>query len=244
MGRTASHTAKNPVKRVIWVIFILFGFTLSKIKTFLILAALSKAQKYFLQLVIAFIDGKLVQKTPTYVVIDCGGVGYSINISLHTYEKIGNDERLRLFTQLIVKEDSHTLYGFADEEERILFNQLISVSGVGTNTARLMLSSLKPLDIRQAITTDNWALIKTVKGIGEKTAQKVVIDLKNKIKGDDLAGGISLLGNRNVLVEEALAALVMLGFSKNEAEKGLQKVRQQNPQYTVEELVKNTLKIL
>ena len=193
---------------------------------------------------IAFIDGKLVQKTPTYVVIDCGGVGYSINISLHTYEKIGNNERLKLFTQLIVKEDSHTLYGFADEEERVLFNQLISVSGVGTNTARLMLSSLKPLDIKQAITTGNWALIKTVKGIGEKTAQKVVIDLKNKIKGDDMGEGISLMGTRNVLVEEALAALVMLGFSKAEAEKGLQKVRQQNPQYTVEELVKNTLKIL
>lgn len=193
---------------------------------------------------IAFIDGKLVQKTPTYVVIDCGGVGYSINISLHTYEKIGSDERLKLFTQLIVKEDSHTLYGFADEEERVLFNQLISVSGVGTNTARLMLSSLKPLDIKQAITTGNWALIKTVKGIGEKTAQKVVIDLKNKIKGDDMAEGISLMGTRNVLVEEALAALIMLGFSKTEAEKGLQKVRQQNPQYTVEELVKNTLKIL
>jgi Holliday junction DNA helicase RuvA len=194
--------------------------------------------------VIDHIDGKLVQKTPTYVVIDCGGVGYSINISLHTYEKIGNTERLKLLTQLIVKEDSHTLYGFADEEERILFNQLISVSGVGTNTARLMLSSLKPLDIKQAITTGNWALIKTVKGIGEKTAQKVVIDLKNKIKGDDLADGISLMGTKNVSVEEALAALVMLGFSKNEAEKGLQKIRQQNPQYTVEELVKNTLKIL
>jgi holliday junction DNA helicase RuvA len=194
--------------------------------------------------VIAFIDGKLVQKTPTYVVIDCGGVGYSINISLNTYEKIADAERLKLFTQLIVKEDSHTLYGFADEDERTLFNQLISVSGVGTNTARLMLSSLKPNDIKQAITTGNWALIKTVKGIGEKTAQKVVIDLKNKIKGDDSAESISLMGTRNVLVEEALAALVMLGFSKTEAEKGLQKVRQQNPQYTVEELVKNTLKIL
>jgi Holliday junction DNA helicase RuvA len=194
--------------------------------------------------VIAHIDGKLVQKTPTYVVIDCGGVGYSINISLHTYEKISDTERLRLYTQLIIKEDSHTLYGFADEEERLLFNQLISVSGVGTNTARLMLSSLKPNDIKNAITMGNWALIKTVKGIGEKTAQKVVIDLKNKIKGDDTGEGFSLVNTKNVLVEEALSALVMLGFSKNEAEKGLQKVRQQNPQYTVEELVKSTLKIL
>jgi len=194
--------------------------------------------------VITHIDGKLVEKTPTYVVIDCGGVGYSINISLHTYEKIGITERLKLLTQLIIKEDSHTLYGFMDDDERTLFVQLISVSGVGTNTARLMLSSLKPNDIKQAITTGNWALIKTVKGIGEKTAQKVVIDLKNKIKGDELIGDLSLVGSKNILMEEALAALVMLGFSKSEAEKGLQKVRQQNPLYTVEELVKNTLKIL
>lgn len=193
---------------------------------------------------IAHIEGKLVQKTPTYVVIDCGGIGYAIHISLFTYEQIPNSETLKLFTHLVIKEDSHTLYGFMDEEERTLFVQLISVSGVGTNTARLMLSSLKPNDIKVAITTGNWALIKTVKGIGEKTAQKVVIDLKNKIKGDELIGGLSLGGSHNVQMEEALAALVMLGFSKNEAEKGLQKVRQQNPLYSVEELVKNTLKIL
>ncbi len=193
---------------------------------------------------IAHIDGKLVLKTPTYVVIDCGGVGYTINISLHTFEKIAATERLKLLTHLVIKEDSHTLYGFADEEERILFIQLISVSGVGTNTARLMLSSLKPSDIKQAIMSANWALIKTVKGIGEKTAQKVVIDLKNKIKGDDSTDGFSLVSTRNILVEEALSALVMLGFSKTEAEKSLQKIRQQNPQYSVEELVKNTLKIL
>lgn len=178
------------------------------------------------------------------MVIDCGGVGYSINISLHTYEKITDAERLKLHTHLVIKEDSHTLYGFYEENERQLFIQLISVSGVGPNTARLVLSSLKPFDIIQAITTGNWALIKTVKGIGEKTAQKVVIDLKNKVKGDESSEGLSLVSTKNVSVEEALAALVMLGFSKNEAEKGLQKIRQQNPQYTVEELVKNTLKIL
>jgi Holliday junction DNA helicase RuvA len=194
--------------------------------------------------VITHIDGKLVQKTPTYVVIDCGGVGYAINISLHTYDKLSDNERLKLFTHQVIKEDSHTLYGFFDDEERQLFVQLISVSGVGPNTARLMLSSLKPSDIKQAITTANWALIKTVKGIGEKTAQKVVIDLKNKVKGDDIAEGLSFAGSKNVSMEEALAALVMLGFSKAEAEKGLQKIRQQNPLYTVEELVKNTLKIL
>lgn len=194
---------------------------------------------------IAHLDGKLTTKTPTYVVLDCNGIGYMVHISLHTYEKLGEGERVRLQTHLVIKEDSHTLFGFADEAEKQLFILLISVNGVGPNTARLMLSSLKPADIREAISAGNWALIKTVKGIGEKTAQKVVIDLKNKIKGgDDSAGELSLVNTRNVLMEEALAALVMLGFSKNEAEKALVKIRQQNPQYTVEELVKNTLKML
>jgi Holliday junction DNA helicase RuvA len=194
--------------------------------------------------VIAHIEGKLSVKTPTYVVVDCGGVGYSIQVSLHTYEQLGNSENVRLLTHLVIKEDSHTLYGFMQDDERQLFTQLISVSGVGPNTARLMLSSLKPADIRQAISEGNWALIKTVKGIGEKTAQKVVIDLKNKVQKSDVAGELSLVSNRNNKIDEALAALTMLGFSKNEAEKALLKTRQQNPEYTVEELVKHTLKIL
>ena len=193
---------------------------------------------------IAHIEGKLTVKTPTYVVVDCGGVGYSIQVSLHTYEQLGNSENVRLLTHLVIKEDSHTLYGFMQDDERQLFTQLISVSGVGPNTARLMLSSLKPADIRQAISEGNWALIKTVKGIGEKTAQKVVIDLKNKVQKSDVAGELSLVSNRNNKIDEALAALTMLGFSKNEAEKALLKTRQQNPEYTVEELVKHTLKIL
>jgi holliday junction DNA helicase RuvA len=195
--------------------------------------------------VIAYIDGKLTEKTPTYVVIDCNGVGYHIQISLHTFEQIGSNERLKLLTQQIIKEDSHTLYGFATEDERELFNLLISVSGVGTNTARLMLSSLKPADIRQAISTANWALIKTVKGIGEKTAQKVVIDLKNKIQKSDTSGSVFFVSGGTVSKsEEALSALLMLGFNKNEAEKGLTKIRQQFPDLSVEELVKQTLKIL
>ncbi|MFN4972351.1 MAG: Holliday junction branch migration protein RuvA [Bacteroidota bacterium] len=193
---------------------------------------------------IAHIEGKLTVKTPTYVVVDCGGVGYSIQVSLHTYEQLGNSENVRLLTHLVIKEDSHTLYGFMQDDERQLFTQLISVSGVGPNTARLMLSSLKPADIKQAISEGNWALIKTVKGIGEKTAQKVVIDLKNKVMKSDVAGELSLTSPRNSKADEALAALTMLGFSKNEAEKALLKTRQQNPEYTVEELVKHTLKIL
>lgn len=193
---------------------------------------------------IAHINGKLTEKTPTYVVIDCGGVGYHIQISLNTFEQLPDSESVKLFTHLVIKEDSHTMYGFAADDERVLFTQLISVSGVGPNTARLMLSSLKPNDIRNAISTSNWALIKTVKGIGEKTAQKVVIDLKNKIGKADASGGLSLVESRNTKVEEVLAALTMLGFGKAEAEKGLTKIRQQNPEYTVEELVKQTLKIL
>lgn len=190
---------------------------------------------------ISHIEGKLTEKTPTYVVIDCGGVGYAIHISLHTFEQIGAGERLKLLTHLVIKEDSHTLYGFMQEDERLLFTQLISVSGVGTNTARLMLSSLKPNDIKQAISESNWALIKTVKGIGEKTAQKVVIDLKNKVHK---SGSLAFTSARNSKLEEALAALLMLGFSKNEAEKGIMKIKQQNPEYSLEELVKQTLKIL
>lgn len=193
---------------------------------------------------IAHIDGKLVTKTPTYVVIDCGGVGYAINISMNTFEQIAAGERLKLHTHLVIKEDSHTLYGFFDDAERQLFIQLISVSGVGPNTARLMLSSLKPNEIKEAIITGNWALIKTVKGIGEKTAQKVVIDLKNKVGKSDGHEVLLSGGMRSSAFDEALAALLMLGFSKAEAEKGITKIKQQNPDYSVEDLVKHTLKII
>jgi Holliday junction DNA helicase RuvA len=212
---------------------------LSKLKTFLILAPLT-----ITVILIAHIEGKLVLKTPTYVVVDCSGVGYGINISLNTYEKIKDEENLRILTHLSIKEDSHTLYGFADEEERELFLQLISVNGVGTNTARMILSSLKNADIKSAITSGNWALLKTIKGIGPKTAQRIVIDLQDKMSKTDVAGALSVSYGSNKAGEEALAALVMLGFSRAEAEKGLTKIKQQNPDYTVEELVKNTLKIL
>jgi holliday junction DNA helicase RuvA len=193
---------------------------------------------------IVHIEGKIVTKTPTYLVVDCSGVGYGINISLHTFEKIKNEEHLRILTHLSVKEDSHTLYGFADEDERQLFLQLISVSGVGTNTARMILSSLQTIDIKSAITNGNWALLKTIKGIGPKTAQRIVIDLQDKITKNENAEILSVSFGGNNITNEALSALVMLGFSKNEAEKGLIKIKQQNPNYTVEELVKNTLKIL
>jgi holliday junction DNA helicase RuvA len=196
--------------------------------------------------VIAFVEGKLVVKSPAYVVVDCGGVGYAINISLHTYELLHQAEHARVHTHLVVKEDSHTLYGFAEEDERQLFLNLISVSGVGANTARMILSSVKPAEVTQAITRGDWALLKSVKGIGPKTAQRIVIDLQDKLKKTEGFPGdlINPAGNMGKASEEALAALVMLGFSRSEAEKGLQKVRQQNPGYTVEELVKHTLKVI
>lgn len=183
-------------------------------------------------------------KSPTYLVVDCSGVGYGINISLNTFEKIKNEEHIRILTHLAVKEDSHTLYGFADEEEKQLFLQLISVNGVGTNTARMILSSLKPNEIKSAITNGNWALLKTIKGIGPKTAQRIVIDLQDKIIKTENTGSMSVSFSENTVSVEALAALVMLGFSKSEAEKGIIKIKQQYPNSTVEELVKNTLKIL
>ncbi len=195
---------------------------------------------------IAFVEGKLVVKTPAYVVVECGGVGYAVNISLNTYEQLSGLEAARVHTHLVVKEDSHTLYGFAEESERELFLHLLSVNGVGPNTARMILSSMKPIEVKQAITSGNWALLKSVKGIGPKTAQRIVIDLQDKIQKSGAISGdmLSSLGQHNKATEEALAALVMLGFSRGEAEKGLQKVKQQNPNYSVEELVKNTLKVI
>lgn len=195
---------------------------------------------------IAFVEGKLVVKSPAHVVVDCGGVGYSINISLNTYEQLSGLDTARVLTHLVVKEDSHTLYGFAEESERELFLHLLSVNGVGPNTARMILSSMKPIEVQQAITSGNWSLLKSVKGIGPKTAQRIVIDLQDKIQKSGAVTGdmLSAFTQHNKATEEALAALVMLGFGRAEAEKGLQKIKQQNPNYTVEELVKHTLKVI
>ncbi|OYU97425.1 MAG: Holliday junction branch migration protein RuvA [Bacteroidetes bacterium B1(2017)] len=193
---------------------------------------------------IAHINGKVTHRSPTYLVIDCGGVGYGIQISLNTYGKLGELEAIKLLTYLSVKEDSHTLYGFADEEERLLFIQLISVSGVGTNTARMILSSLRPNEIKLAILNGNWNLLKTIKGIGPKTAQRLVIDLQDKLKKAESPDALQSAQFSSPAYEEALSALVMLGFGKAEAEKALTKIRQQNPESSVEQLVKLTLKSL
>jgi Holliday junction DNA helicase RuvA len=193
---------------------------------------------------IVHLNGKVALRSPAFIVIDCGGIGYGVQISLNTYEKIGEVKDLKLLTFLSIKEDSHTLYGFFDEEERQLFINLIAVNGVGSNTARMILSSLKPSEIKSAILDGNWTLLKTIKGIGPKTAQRLVIDLQDKLKKSESNDGLQSNTYASPAFEEALSALITLGFSKIEAEKGLLKVKQQNPDSSVEQLVKLTLKNL
>ena len=190
---------------------------------------------------ITHIQGRLVEKNPTYVVIDCSGVGYKLNISLQTYSSI-DQENCKLFTHLSIKEDSHTLYGFADENERHLFRNLISVSGVGPSTAQIILSTYSPEEIINHITSADVAAVQSVKGIGAKTAQRIIIDLKDK-----LAKGMpnsDLLFDKidNTIKEEALSALLALGFAKKGAESKIEKVLKSNSEIaSVEELVKTAL---
>lgn len=191
------------------------------------------------------IEGKVVEKTPTYVVIDVGGVGYVMQISLNTFSKIGDAQSFKLFTeQLYVRDDMPRFFGFADTSERNIFRHLISVSGVGGTSALLMLSSLSATEIQTAISTGNVALIKSVKGIGEKTAQRIIVDLKGKLGKEELSPEFFVSSN-NTLKEEALSALVMLGFNKAAAEKTLEKIiRTEGTGQTVEQLIKSALKNL
>lgn len=192
---------------------------------------------------ITHIQGKLVEKKPTDVVIDCNGVGYQLHISLHTYSLLPQSEQVKLFAHLVVKEDSHTLYGFAEQFEREIFRLLISVSGVGASTARTMLSSLSPNQIKEAIALNNIAAIQSVKGIGAKTAQRVIIDLKDKIVKLYELENVSDVSN-NTHKEEALSALETLGFMRKQAEKACSDVLKENPDASVEMIIKLALKRL
>jgi len=191
---------------------------------------------------IEFLNGKLVEKTPTYIVIECHGLGYFVNISLHTYSRIEELENCKVFTHLSIKEDAHTLYGFSEIEERKLFRDLISVSGIGANTARMMLSSLSPSEIQQAIVQGNHVLLQSIKGIGNKTAQRVVIDLKDKLTKKDGATLLNLPSN-NKMKDEALSALLTLGFPRNTIEKTLELITKQAGEIqNIEQLIKLALK--
>jgi len=190
-----------------------------------------------------YLNGRLAYKAPTHVVIDVGGVGYHVHISLHTYAQIKDREQCKLYISFQVREDAHTLYGFAEEGERRLFEHLISVSGIGPNTGRMILSSITPEEIQSAIINGNVPLIQRIKGIGPKTAQRMVLELQDKLKkqGPDalIAGPV-----RQSVPEEALSALVMLGFVRAQAEKVLAGILQTAPQLTVEALIKEALKKL
>jgi len=192
---------------------------------------------------ITHLQGKLVEKNPTDVVIDCNGVGYLVNISLHTYSLLPSTEHIRLFTFLQVKEDAHTLYGFVEKQERELFKLLLSVSGIGASIARTMLSSLAPTQIIQAIASNDVATVQGIKGIGAKTAQRVILDLKDKVLKVYNLDDVSLTAY-NTNKEEALSALEVLGFNRKNAEKVIEKIIKEVPNASVEDLIKQALKNL
>lgn len=190
---------------------------------------------------IAHLNGRLIEKNPTNIIVECNGVGYFVLISLNTFSALGNEESIKIFTKLIIREDAHVLYGFATTEERTMFEQLISVSGIGPNTAMIMLSSLVPEEIAHAIQVEDVKTIQGIKGIGAKTAQRVIVDLKDKmLKLNFSTENMFVQNNTNRF--DALTALVSLGFDKKAAEKAIDKVAQGDD--TVEKLIKEALKIL
>lgn len=190
---------------------------------------------------IAQLRGRLIEKNPTEVIIDCGGVGYQVKISLHTFSALGNDESVKLYTKFIVREDAQILYGFSNTDEREMFNHLISVSGIGPNTAMIMLSSLIPEEIAAAIQSEDVKTIQSIKGIGAKTAQRVIVDLKDKMLKMEFSTE-NMFSANNTNRFDALTALISLGFDKKSAEKAIDKI--DTGDASVEELIKEALKIL
>lgn len=196
---------------------------------------------------IAFVEGKVAYMSPTQVVLQAGGIGYEVQISLYTFQKIKDDEHCRLLTHLSIKEDSHTLFGFFSEEERSLFRNLISVNGVGPSTARMILSSLTPGDLNHAIITGDVTLLKAVKGIGPKTAQRLILELQDKVKrtGDAGMEPMAVGAAKSTARQEAVSALVMLGFNRPAVEKVVKKIAEESKsEMVVEEIIKIALKSL
>jgi len=192
---------------------------------------------------IAHIQGKLIEKSPTEVVIDCNGVGYQINISLHTFGLLPTTDFLKLFTYMLVKEDSHSLYGFVEKSEREIFKLLLSVSGIGANTARTMLSSIEPKQIINALASGDVGTIQSIKGIGAKTAQRAILDLKDKVLKLYAIEEVSL-SQSNTNKDEALSALEVLGFVRKSSEKVVDKIVATMPDASVETIIKQALKNL
>lgn len=193
---------------------------------------------------IHFLHGTIAEINPAYVVIECGGVGYFAGISLFTYEKIQREKEIKLLTHYIVREDGHFLFGFATEEERSIFRLLLGVSGVGANTARMMLSALSPSEVVEAITSGNTSRLQKVKGIGLKTAERVIVDLRDKIDRGSFSSE-NIAPQHNTIRHETLSALIQLGFARIAAEKAIEKVLQQNQEInTAEDMIRQSLKHL
>ena len=192
---------------------------------------------------IDYIKGKIVELSPAHAVVEVSDIGYHINISLATYSELNGKDNAKIYVYEAIREDSHTLFGFFGRQERQLFLLLISVSGVGANTARVILSSIAIDDLQSAIQTGNAAILKSVKGIGSKTAERIIVDLKDKVSKIEISTVDKPVVD-NVLTDEAVAALVMLGFSQMPAQKAVRKVIEINPQLTIEQVIKQSLKLL
>ncbi|MBK8517690.1 MAG: Holliday junction branch migration protein RuvA [Saprospiraceae bacterium] len=193
---------------------------------------------------ITYLHGAITHKTPAFIYVDCGGIGYHVNISLNTYSRLENLEKIKIFTYLSIKEDEHSLYGFFDDDERALFILLISVSGVGVNTARVILSYMTPEEVRTAIIHENAVALGRVKGIGPKTAKRIILDLKDKVIKESGAEHVVLSTPfSSTIRQEALSALVALGFPKVVIEKQIKSIIDKNPNIDhVEDLIKQVLK--
>lgn len=193
---------------------------------------------------VAYLNGKITLKTPTHIYVECGGVGYHVNISLHTYSKLESLESIKILTYHHVREEEQSLYGFFDDEERLLFVQLISVSGIGVNTARVILSYMTPEEVRTAIIHENAVALSKVKGIGPKTAKQIILDLKEKVMKTGIdSPALHVTIPSNAIKDEALAALLALGFPKAAVEKHIKSVLDKQPDISlVEDLIKNVLK--
>ena len=190
-----------------------------------------------------FIQGNVVELSPAYAVVENGGIGYFLSITVNSYSQLAVNTKCKLLLHQIIREDAHQLFGFVEASERELFRLLISVSGIGANTARIILSSLTPEELSTAISTENVRLLQGVKGIGAKTAQRMIIDLKDKVTKVQIEHKISA-GPNNTMRDEALSALVMLGFARNQVQKVLEQISKENRNLSVEEIVKQALKVL
>jgi Holliday junction DNA helicase RuvA len=188
------------------------------------------------------LSGRLIEKNPAYIIIECSGIGYFVNISLNTFSGLGSNEQLLILTHLQITEDAHTLYGFIDEDERRLFRLLITVSGIGCNTARMMLSSMTVAEIESCIINDQAKKLQSIKGIGEKTALRTILELKSKLKKDpsSLASSVSHFKVK----DEAMSALLTLGFTRNAIDKTLETILKKSPAANVEDVIKDALKSL